>query len=181
MKRRIRLSAMLLIVVALAHPAAGAAQELYTFTVSLLGGIGGSLDVDEGGFGNTSFQLGFSALTDQRIHFAARLGEIDFGSQKLETLTDVSLTYLTLGGEYHTAESFYESAVFLGIGAYNLEATRIEVGSVDETSFGGFVGVLGDFEISPKWVFRIEGAVHYVDVEKVVLFATVQGGVVYRF
>ncbi len=171
----------MLLLAMLAHPAAAVAQDLYTFSVSLLGGVGGSLAGDGGDFGNSTFQLGFSAMADRRTHFSVRAGQLDFGSEELETLTDASLSYVALTGEYRATEGFYESALFLGIGVYNLDARRIGGGSVDDTSFGAMVGVLGDFEITRKWVARLEGAVHYADVEKLELHVTAQAGVAYRF
>lgn len=160
-------------------PAAGAAQEIHTFSVSLLAGAGGAFD--EGGFGNTSYQLGFSALTDRRTSVSVRLGALDFSAGELETFSDASLNYLTVGGEYRATESFYESAVFLGLGAYDLDATRLDGAPFGDTSVGLVLGVLGDFEISRDWAFRLEGAVHYANVEELDAYLTAQAGVVYHF
>jgi hypothetical protein len=167
------------IVAGLALPAAGAAQETYTFSVSLLAGAGGSLD--EGGFGNTSYQLGFSALTERRTHLSVRLGALDFGAGELDTLSDASLNYINVAGEYRATEGFYESALYLGLGAYDLDARKLDGGSVGDTSIGLVLGVLGDFEINSDWVVRLEGAVHYADVERLRAHLTAQAGVAYRF
>ncbi len=170
---------MLVTVTVLALPAAGAAQEDYSFSVSLLAGAGGSLD--EGGFGNTSYQLGFSALAERRVHVGVRVGALDFGSGELDTLSDASLTYLNVAGEYRATEGFYESALYLGLGAYDLDATRLDGASLGDTSIGVVLGVLGDFEVNRDWVIRLEGALHYADVERLEAHLTAQVGVGYRF
>lgn len=179
MRQPFRFSATLVTAALLALPAVGAAQEDYSFSVSLLAGAGGSLD--EGGFGNTSFQLGFSALTDRRVHVCVRVGALDFGSGELDTLSDASLNYLNVAGEYRATEGFYESALYLGLGAYDLDGTRLDGSTLGDTSIGFVLGVLGDFEINRDWVLRLEGALHYADVEQLQAHLTAQAGVAYRF
>jgi hypothetical protein len=85
-------------------------EDHYTFTVSALGGVGGSLD-EETGFGNQSFQLGLAVLREDLVHVGLRLNRTEFDAgDRLNTMHDATLTYLTLGAEYRYVESFYLSA-----------------------------------------------------------------------
>ena len=60
-----------------ALPGAAAADELYTYSVSVLGGIGGSPQPDEGdGFTNTGLQLNLGMVTEPRTHVDLRLGTL---------------------------------------------------------------------------------------------------------
>ena len=160
---------------------AATAQERYSFTASLLGGFGGSLDADpDPGFGNQTFQLGFSWITQPRTSVGLRLGSVDFGDETLDRVTDADLTYLTIAGEYRTRDRFYDSGVYIGLGVYSMDALA-STGSVSEEAVGLTIGVSGDFPVTPRWSVLIELAGHYAELDQTQLFVNGLVGVAYRF
>lgn len=163
-------------------PGAARAQELYTFTAGLLGGIGGSLDADPGDdLGNTAYQLNLTMVTEPRTHVGFRLGRLGLDSEEFfGSLSDAELSYVTLSGEYRFPESVYESGVYLGLGGYRLEGTR---GGRDEedTALGLTVGVTGEFRITQWLGVLVELSGHYADFEEAQLFAIGHGGIALHF
>lgn len=183
LRRLLTLSAALLIGLLLLAPANAAAQQLQTFSAYVLGGVGGSVDADGTGFGNQALQLGFTWRTDRRTHIGVRVGDLEFDAgENLEGVVEADLTYLAVVGEYRTGEGFYESGVFLGLGAYNLDGILLATGdAVDDTSVGLVVGVLGDFELTRRLSFRAEGSGHYLLGDFAQIYALAQAGFVVRF
>jgi hypothetical protein len=162
--------------------ASAQAAERYNYTVGLMGGIGGSPDAEPGDeLTNANFQLNLSAVTEPRTHFAARLGQLTLDQNELfGSLRDADLKYITLGGEYWYAESFYDSGLFFAAGAYRLEGTRGSE-SRNETAPGLSVGALGDFQINRHLAFRLELSGHYVNFDEVQFFALGQAGLAIHF
>lgn len=163
-------------------PGAARAQELYTFTAGLLGGIGGSLDADPGDdLGNTGYQLNLTMVTEPRTHVGFRLGRLGLDSEELfGSLSDAELSYITLAGEYRFPESVYESGVYLGLGGYRLEGTRGDRDEAD-TSLGLVVGVTGEFRVTHWLGVLVELSGHYADFEEAQLFAMGHGGIALHF
>lgn len=158
------------------------AIEDYNFTVGLLAGVGSALDADDNDTDNSSFQLDFGFVTDIRTHVVARLGRIDFGSDRLDSLTNADLTYLTVAGEYRFSEGYFESGLFLGLGVYELSGDRLDgSGDDSETSLGVTAGVTGEFEITRRLSFVLELAGHLVDLETSDAFATGHAGLAFHF
>jgi hypothetical protein len=165
-------------------PAAVGAQEQYTFTVGLLGGLGGSLDAEVGdSLENTGYQLNATMVTESRTHVGLRAGRLGLDDQGLfGALSSAELTYATLGGEYRFRQSYNESGFYLGIGGYRLEGVDALGKDSDKTSLGLAVGVTGEFPIR-RWIgllFELSG--HYViDFDEAQFFALGQGGVAIHF
>ncbi len=159
------------------------AQELYSFTASLAGGISGALDADpDVGLGNLNLQAGFSWVTGIKRLVGVRLGRMDFSSEPLEDLAEADgLTYLTIAGEYRFRDNYYDSGIYLGLGAYSLGGKRYDGSSEDQTAIGGVLGFTGDFRINPHYSVIVELAGHWVDLRGVQLFGNALVGVAYRF
>ena len=106
-------------------PGVTCAQEQYTYSVGILGGIGGSFDATPGdSYSNPSYQLDLSMVTEPRTLVGLRIGRIDLNKDAFfGSLQNADLTYATIGGEYRFQESYYESGLFLGLGAYRLNGT----------------------------------------------------------
>jgi hypothetical protein len=163
--------------------APAAAQELYSYTVSGLGGLGGSFDAERGdGIDSPALQAGFSMVTEPSTHVGVRVGRIAFDeSEPLESLFDAELTYLTLAGEYRFDQGFYRSGIYLGLGGYRLEGTRPGEGAVEDTSLGLAVGLTGEVEINRHFGLLLEFSGHYADLDETQMFVLAQGGVAFHF
>lgn len=177
-----RLGTGILLVALLLLPGAARAQEPYTFTVGLLGGLGGSLDADPGDdLGNTGYQLNLAMITEPRTHVGFRLGNLALDSEEsFGSLTDAELSYITVAGEYRFPESYYESGIFAGLGGYRLEGTR---GGQDQsdTALGLTVGVTGEFRVTRWLAVLVELSGHYADFDEAQFFAMGHGGVAVHF
>lgn len=176
------LGRLVLILTLLLVSGAAGAQELYNFTAGVLGGIGGSMDVEPGdGFDNTGVQVNLTMITEPRTHVGFRIGRLGLDEQELfGSLSDAELTYITLAGEYRFQESFYESGVYLGLGGYRLEGVRFEEDERD-TSLGVVLGLNGEFKVS-RWLgLMVELSGHYVDFDEAQIFGMVHGGLAVHF
>ena len=185
--RRKQTLVVILLAGLLLTPVASRAQELYSFTGSLMLGLGGSFDESEAGFGNPSFQLGFSHVLEKRTHVGFRLGYIGFGSNDyLGELRGADLTYFNMAGEYRSAKSSFsgsilDSGVYIGLGAYQMNGEIDDGSSESGTSIGLVLGLTGDIEISPDFSMRIELSGHILSSDNARYFGLAQIGVVYRF
>lgn len=161
-----------LAIFALATSPSASAQDLHTYTVTLSGGLGGSFDVEpDAGLDNESYQLGFSMYTTPRGLFTVRLGQLNFGSANgFGALRDADLTYLTMGGEYRQRRSFYDSGLYLGLGAYQLQGTDAAGQGQDETAVGLVFGSTADFPINRYLSVLAELSGHYADLEDAQFF-----------
>ena len=156
------------------------AQE-HILSLGLSGGIAGSLDEDETGFSNGTVQLRFTVETSSEHGLGIRLGRMDFGDTDVGRVTDVTIDYLTLAGEYFFQEPSYESGLFLGLGFFDLASTRDDGRSGDESAVGIVVGALGEFKSAKRWFIYGEVAFAYTNLDVAQLFADLQVGVGYRF
>lgn len=163
-------------------PGAARAQELYTFTAGLMGGIGGSVDAEPGDdLGNTGFQLNLAMVTEPRTHVGFRLGQLALDSEdRFGSLTDAELSYVTVAGEYRFPQSYYESGLYLGLGGYRLEGNRGSRGEQD-TALGLTLGVTGEFRVTPWLGVLIELSGHYADLDEAQFFGMGHGGVAIHF
>ncbi len=163
-------------------PGAARAQELYTFTAGLLGGVGGSLDADPGGdLGNTGFQVNLTMVTEPRTHVGFRLGRLGLDSEDFfGSLSDAEMSYATISGEYRFPQGYYESGIYLGLGAYRLEGSR---GGRDEeeTAPGLALGVNGEFRVTNWLGVLIELSGHYADFDEAQVFGMGHAGVAIHF
>lgn len=180
---RLGLAALGIALALLLAPAAAQAQETYTFTVGLLGGLGGSLDADVGDeLDNTGFQLNLGMVFEPSDHLVLRIGRLGLDSaDRFEDLTDADLTYLTLGGEYRYRHPYYDSGVYLALGGYRLEGTDLGGVDQDETGIGIALGVTGDFPITRWLSFQVELSGHYADLERANVFAMGHAGLAAHF
>lgn len=173
-----------LIVVAAALFAAAVQAQEATWTLSALGGIGTA--IDEGGSAGFGLQVGGALVVERQTNIWLRLGSLDFdtGSEP-GALSDATATYLNIGGEYQFFEGYYDSGVFLGLGAYNIDATRSGAAggaaSVDDTVLGLVVGVSGEFKVTPKFAFLVEVAGHVLDSDDAQILGTAHAGVAWHF
>lgn len=184
MIRRLLLSTALLAAAGLLAPSAARAQD-YTWNVSLLGGLGGSLD--EGGSAELAGQLGAALQLERLQNVWVHVGQLGFDTgDDAGSLADAEVSYLNLGGEYLVHEAYYDSGLFLGLGAYRLEAVELGVGGipvavVDENVIGLVLGVSGEFKFSPSFAFRVEIAGHVLDSDAARVLATGQAGFALHF
>jgi hypothetical protein len=171
----------LLIAGVLVVPAGARAQEDQPLEASLLVSAGGSIDEDSAGLGNSGFQLGLSLRVDRRTKVGARYGEIGYGAgDRVGTVFNPTFSYLTIGGEYSFSEGYYESGIYLALGAYRLEGTELGQ-SVSDSTVGLALGVTGEFEITRRLGFVLEASGHFADFAAARYFITFHGGLAYHF
>ena len=177
----LRLAPVFLLATALAATPASA-SDLYNFTASLFGTVGGALDVagEDPGLDQTGFQLGFAWKTQPKAQVGVRLGQVDMEGEQLEGLFDPELSYATIGGEYRYRESYYDSGVFLGLGVYQLEGI-VGGAATDDSSIGINLGASGDFPITKRMSFLAEISLHYADLEYAQSFAFAHFGLGFHF
>jgi hypothetical protein len=169
---------------ALAVAAPAAAQELYTFTVSAFGGLGGSLDAEPGDeLDNTGFQLGASMVTEPRTRIALRGGRLGLADgDQFESLFDAELSYLTFAGEYRFNASYYAPWAYIGLGGYRVQGDDLfGGGDADDTAIGVVLGLTGEFTITPHLDFVVEASGHYADLDDANVFAMAHAGLALRF
>jgi hypothetical protein len=174
---------LLLVVSLLLLPAAAGAQELYNYTVGVLGGIGGSLDASPGNnLTNSNFQLNLGIVTEPSTHVVLRTGRLSLDKdQFFGSLSRADLEYVTIGGEYRYHEPFYESGVYVALGGYRLEGTSAAGHGDSQASWGLSVGFTGELPIR-RWLgIQAELSGHYVDLKDAQFFAMAQAGVVFHF
>lgn len=184
LRDRRAIAGLALVLACLVAPAAVGAQEQYTFTVGLLGSLGGSLDADVGdSLENTGYQVNLTMVTESRTHVGLRVGQLGLDDQGLfGALRNAELTYASLGGEYRFRQSYHESGFFLGLGGYRLEGIDPLGADSEKTSLGLAVGVTGEFPIRPWLGLLFELSGHYVvDFDEAQFFAMGQGGVAIHF
>ena len=163
---------------------AASAQDSGNFSVAVLGGLGGSLDVKPGGaLDNLGYQLNLGMWTEPRTQVVVRVGKLGLDQDAVfGKLTDPDLTYATIGGEYRANAEYYDSGVFISLGAYRLSGTRLADGAERrETAPGLSAGVTGEFRINRYLGVLVELAGHYVSFDDAQVFATGHAGLVVRF
>jgi hypothetical protein len=187
LKRHCLLAGSLVLVGLLVAPAAGFGQD-YNYNINLLLGLGGSLDEDDdAGFGNFDFQLGAAVYVEASTQVAVRLGRMDWGDNDLVgDLAAPHLTYVTVAGEYRDRRGFFsgalfDSALFAGLGAYNLDGTGLDGEDEDQTAIGLTVGASGDFDVSKRFAIRLELSGHYAGLDHAKIFVMLNFGLAYRF
>jgi hypothetical protein len=182
--RNHRLLARLLLVFGLVLlPGAAGAQELYTYTVGVFGGLGGSYDAEPGdGFSNTGFQVDLGIVTQSRTHLVLRTGQLALDEDEFfGSLRDAELTYATIGGEYRHRQDFYESGIYVALGGYRLEGLTRSGRDSRDTSVGLAVGVTGELPIN-RWLgFQAEISGHYIDFDDANVFAMGHAGLAFHF
>lgn len=164
-------------------PGAAGAQELYTYTVGVFGGIGGSFDADPGdSLTNTGYQADLGIVIQPRTHLVLRTGLLALDEdEKFGSLSEAELTYVTLGGEYRQRQDFYESGVYVALGGYRLEGLTPSGRDSRDTSLGLAVGITGELPIK-RWLgLQAEISGHYIDFDEANVFAMAHAGVAFHF
>ncbi len=178
------LGSLALLVALLALPAAARAEDHYTFSAAVLGGIGGSPDVDGANYGNGGFQVNLGLVTEPRTILGLRVGHLSLNRPNpFGDLTGAGLTYATIGGEYRFRETYYDSGVFVALGAYRLSGTDPFGVSRDRTAAGASLGFTGEFPITRQLGALVELSGHYADLrsEGVQFFAMGHAGLIWHF
>ena len=177
------LGRLLLILGLLLLPAAAGAQELYSYTVGVFGGLGGSFDADPGdSLTNTGFQVNLGVVTEPRTHLVLRTGRLKLDEDEFfGSLRDAELNYATIGGEYRSRGEFYDSGIYVALGGYRLEGTTAAGDDSRDTSWGLSVGVTGELPIK-RWIgVQAEISGHYIDFDEEQFFAMGHAGIVFHF
>jgi len=170
-------------VLAVSSAAMASAQADTTYTVSLLGTVGGALDVDpDAGLGHAGLQLGFAYHLERGTAVAFRLGSLGLDdSDGFGTLAEADLRYLTVGGEYRFADGPVVSGLYLALGVYDLDARHRDGSDAGDTSLGASLGISADLPVQRRWSVVLELAAHFADFDDAELFATGSAGVAYHF
>ena len=158
-------------------------QENYTYTVAVLGGIGGALDADiDPGLGEPSFMIHASLVTEPRTLVGVRAGRLKIEDEEgFEEFTGADLEYVNISGEYRFSQGFYDYGVYLGIGYYQLSGELRVGGDHDESDLGGVVGFTGDFDVTRHISIVGDFAVHYVWVDAASIYGMANIGVAFHF
>ena len=150
-----------------------AAQERYSYTVTLSPTIGGSFSE---GTDKEGVQASFSWRTQPRTAVGVRLGSIGLSGDQVGTLESPTFKYATVSGEYRFQELYYQSGVFFGLGLYQLGN-----GVESEEGPGLTVGVTGDFPINKRLSVVLELSGHYADIDAASTYASAHVGLAYQF
>ncbi|MEA2601250.1 MAG: hypothetical protein QOF89_2242 [Acidobacteriota bacterium] len=177
------LGRLLLIAGLLLLPAAAGAQELYTYTVDVLGGLGGSFDADPGGsLTNTGFQVNLGIVTEPHTQVLLRTGRLALDKDTFfGSLHNADLSYVTVGGEYRARQAFWDSGIYLGLGGYRLNGTQASGRSREETSWGLTVGVTGELPLTQHLGLLAEVSGHYINFNEAQFFGMAHAGLAIHF
>ncbi|HTQ81508.1 MAG TPA: hypothetical protein VMM92_16030 [Thermoanaerobaculia bacterium] len=181
--RLIPMAGLIVLGVWLALPATVEAQELYTYTVGVLGGVGGSYDVDPGSsYGNHGFQINLGLVTEPKTVLGLRVGRLSLNDKPtFGSLTNADLTFADIAGEYRFDETYYQSGVYLGLGAYRLRGKRDGLFEREQTAVGGVLGLTGEFPLNSHFGIILDLAGHYTPLDEAKIFVTGNAGVAFHF
>ena len=151
------------------------AQNLNTYSVGLMLGLGGSAEsTPDTGVDNFTFEGFFSYKLDRDSLFRVRVGQMD-----LETdIGETELNYVTLSGEYLISAGSYESGLFLGLGFYDVGSGA---GFLDDNALGLTLGVTGDFFLTDNFSALVQFSGHYADFDGTQFFVAGHVGLAYHF
>ena len=88
-------------------------QESYTYTLGILGGVGGALDTDiDPGLGEAGFMVEALLVIEPRTHLGVRAGKLEIeGDEGFEIYDSAELEYVNISGEYRFNQGFYDYGV----------------------------------------------------------------------
>ena len=144
-----------------------AAAEDFVYSVNLWAGAGGSVDQEDAGFSNSSFQLGFTVQPEEQLLVGVRVGQLDLSGGLIGDSLDTSLDYVTVVGEYRFTETFYESGLYIGLGLYSLDGVHLLGDSFSEESVGLVLGISGEFVLTDRVGFLLELSGHLTQLDVV--------------
>jgi hypothetical protein len=81
--------------------------------------------------------------------------------------------------DYRFSEPFGTTGLFAGLGLYRWSAAAPAAGETDiatETNYGYQLGVNGEFPLTKRYAFMVEGAYHWVNMSSPVRYVTLTGG-----
>ena len=82
--------------------------------------------------------------------------------------------------DYRFTEPFGTTGLFAGLGLYRWSASGPAPDSVHDvptaTNYGYVVGVNGEFPMTRRYAFMVEGAYHWINMESPVRYVTLMGG-----
>jgi len=152
---------------ALGLAAAGAgellAQERYTFTASVAGGLAGVLDGDGNrDFDHPALQVAFGMFSGDRTLTMVRAGRIGFDEAQLVAgVVEAELQYVNIAGEYRFRQPAYDFGLYLGIGSYRVSGEAL-AGDDASTALSAVLGFTGEFDVTRRLSFVAEFDAHYV-------------------
>jgi hypothetical protein len=160
-----------------------AAQERGLFVAHAAFGAGGAFDsVGEKEFDHPAWQLGAGMLTDDRTWTSLRYGQLDLEGEELPIgRLESELEYLNVSGEYRFRQPVYEFGIFVGVGAYRLDAELLAGGEEKEEAIGIAAGLTGDFDITARFSFVVEFDAHYVFFRETNTYGTALAGLAVHF
>jgi hypothetical protein len=83
--------------------------------------------------------------------------------------------------DYRFSEPFGSTGIFAGLGLYRWSASSDATDPVHNvptaTNYGYVVGVNGEFPMTRRYAFMVEGAYHWINMSSPVRYVTVTGGV----
>ncbi|MEO8198324.1 MAG: hypothetical protein ABI689_16545 [Thermoanaerobaculia bacterium] len=163
--------------------AAAEQQESYTFTLGLLGGIGGALDADpDPGLSQTSWALAAGMVTAPRTLVVVRAGRLSIeGDPAFERFAKADFEYVNIAGEYRFAQPTYDYGTYIGLGYYRLNGDLLTGGKTSESDLGIVLGLTGDFDITRYLSFIGEVSAHYVFLDEASIYAMANFGFAVHF
>ncbi len=173
-----------IVLLAAGAPLAAAEQtESYTFTLGLLGGVGGALDADpDPGLGERSWELAAGMITAPRTLVVVRAGRLEIeGDPAFERFSRADLEYVNIAGEYRFAQPTYDYGIYLGLGFYQMNGDLLAGGSASDDDFGIVLGLTGDFDITRYLSVIGEISGHYAFLDDASIFATANIGLAVHF
>ncbi|MCL4839546.1 MAG: hypothetical protein KJ058_16455 [Thermoanaerobaculia bacterium] len=173
----------LLAALSLAGEASARNLESYLFTAGVLGGRGGSFDLEpDPGLSNPAWSAFAGMATDLQTQVSVRLGRLEFDEEAgFGDLEKADLEYAVLAGEYRFPKSWYDVGVYLGLGGYRVDGRTAAGESVDDSGLGIAFGVTGDYRLWRNLFLTAEINAHYAFIDRASLFGTALAGLSIRF
>lgn len=158
-------------------------RENYTYTLALLGGVGGTLDADiEPGLGQQSFMLEAAMVTEPRTLVGLRAGRLRIdGDEGFEEFTKADLEYLNVAGEYRFSQGYYDYGIYLGVGYYTIDGDLRTGGTDSESDVGFCLGFTGDFDLTRHISLVGDLSAHYAFLDVASIYAMGNIGVAFHF
>ncbi len=163
--------------------AAAEEQESYTFTLGVLGGLGGALDANpDPGLTQRSWELMAGMVTAPRTFVVVRAGRLEIeGNPAFGRFSKADLEYLNVAGEYRFAQPTYDYGMYLGLGSYKLTGDLLAGGRASDSGLGFVVGMTGDFDVTRHLSVVGEISGHYLLLSDNNLFAMANVGLAVHF
>jgi len=157
--------------------------DSYTFTLGLLGGVGGALDADpDPGLEERSWALAAGMITAPRTLVVMRAGRLEIeGAPAFERFAQADLEYVNIAGEYRFAQPTYDYGMYLGLGYYQMDGALLAGGSASDSDVGIVLGLTGDFDVTRYLSVIGEISGHYVFLDDANIFAMANIGLAVHF